>query len=113
MRKSQRADGNQDEIIARYEAHGATVEVVSHFKSWDLNVGVAKVTDMVEVKDPSQPKAGQKLTPNEQKLHDSWAGAPIRIVKTIDDVDAHVADMRKRRHPLPPAPARFAQDKCS
>ena len=102
MRKSQRPDGNQDDIIARYKAHGATVEVVSHFKSWDLNVGVAKVTDMVEVKDPSQRKADQKLTKNEQNLHDSWAGSPIRIVRTIDDVDAHVADMRKRGYSCPP-----------
>ncbi|MBX9609710.1 MAG: hypothetical protein K2Y51_26105 [Gammaproteobacteria bacterium] len=94
--RTHRSDGNQDEIIARYQANLASVIVVSRFASWDLVVGAGGVTDLVEVKDPRQPKSNRKLTPKEDDLHQTWKGSKIVIVETFDDVDRHVASMRER-----------------
>ena len=95
MRRTQRSDGNQTDIVKRYRAHGASVDVVSQWRPYDLIVAVMTIVDLVEVKDPAQPPSGRKLTDNERDFHEKWP-SPIKIILTIDDVDAHVMAMRKR-----------------
>lgn len=95
MRRTQRSDGNQPAIVKRYRAHGVSVDVVSKWCHYDLVVAVMGVVELVEVKDPVQPPSGRRLTDNERDFHEKWP-APIPIILTIDDVDAHVMAMRKR-----------------
>lgn len=95
MKRTQSSDDNQPDIVKRYRAHGAEVDVVSKWRPYDLVVSVAGQTSLVEIKNPEQPPSKRKLSDNERDFHEKWK-APIPIILTIDDVDAHVAAMRKR-----------------
>jgi hypothetical protein len=57
----------------------------------DLFVAAAGTIDAVEVKTPDG-----ELLPSQIKFIESWRGPPVAIVRTQDDVIAHVTDMRRR-----------------
>lgn len=57
----------------------------------DLFIGCAGVTDPVEVKTDEG-----RLLPSQQTFVMAWRGSTTRIVRTQDEVIAHVHDMRRR-----------------
>lgn len=84
MRRAARVDGNQAEIVAALRAVGAIVTpchaVGQGFP--DICVGWQGNTYLLEIKDPSKPKADRQLTPAQVKWHASWKGH-VAIVETV------------------------------
>lgn len=86
MRKK-RTDGNQLKIMQQIRALGFQV-ISLHVVGKgcpDLLASIRKQNILFEVKDPSQPKIGRKLTPQESDFHKLWDG-PVYIIETIEDV---------------------------
>jgi hypothetical protein len=93
-------DANQTAIADRYRAFGCSVEDLGAVGGGipDLLIGCAGVTDVVEVKMP-----GEDLRPSQHTFNDRWRGARPWKIESPDDVEAHVADMRRRaRQPRSP-----------
>jgi hypothetical protein len=67
----------------------------------DLVVGIAGVTDLVEVKDGSKAPSARALTEHEDNFIRAWRGSPVRIVECIEDAAAHVWSMQMRAHEAP------------
>ena len=86
--RAKRIDGNQNTLIDQMrQIPGLTVRITSMVGNGftDTVIGYRGKTHLLEIKDPSQPPSKRKLTPDEQKFHDSWTGS-IWVVETIDDV---------------------------
>ncbi|NUY33275.1 hypothetical protein F0160_22585 [Paraburkholderia sp. JPY303] len=80
---ARRADGNQGDIVKALRAAGCQV-VPTHTIGQgfpDLVVDFHSRTCLIEVKDPSKPKADRKLTPAQAEFHAAWTG-PIYVVET-------------------------------
>jgi len=84
--RAKRVDLNQAEIIAALRAAGATVAdthtVGAGFP--DLVVGIAGKTVLVEVKAEAGPL---RLTEPERRFMCEWRGDPVRILRTMADVE--------------------------
>lgn len=76
MRLRGRTDANQSKIVKELRQWGCSVLVLSNQGNGcpDLLVARGGTTALVEVKDPSQPPSGRKLTPDEKCFHESWQG---------------------------------------
>lgn len=101
-------DGNHSAVVGWYRQLGCSV-AETHDAGLgvpDLFVGCTGITDPVEVK-----TADGKLLPSQQTFVLSWRGSSTRIVRTQDEVIAHVQDMRRRvRHAAAEQVARIAED---
>jgi hypothetical protein len=86
MRRAARTDGNQAEIVAALRAAGASVHPCHAAGQGfpDLTVGYRGVNWLIEVKDPSKPKADQKLTPAQEGWHRDWRGQ-VAVVRTPEE----------------------------
>jgi len=85
MAWAKRVDSNQREIVNALRAIGASV-VCTHTVGQgmaDLVVDYRGRTCLIEVKDPSKPKADRKLTPAQEEFHAAWTG-PIYVVETAE-----------------------------
>jgi hypothetical protein len=83
-----RTDDNQKKLVAQIRAIPGTSVAHTHTLGQgfpDLCVSYKGVNFLFEVKDPLKPPSARKLTPDEQKFHESWTGS-IHVVETIDDV---------------------------
>lgn len=93
--RTHRSDGNSDEIVNALRGQGASVEYINHNGKKkgipDLIAGLDGYTMLVEVKMP-----GEKLSPEQIDFHAKWRGAPIAILRTLEDVGALVAGIRQR-----------------
>ncbi len=86
-REGGKPDANQAEIVKAFRKAGASVKIVSQVRGFvDLVVGLAGVTELVEVKDPDKPKSARKLTEPEQKFWDEHQGKSPVLIETVDDV---------------------------
>jgi hypothetical protein len=86
-------DANHNEVVGWYRELGCSV-AETHDAGLgvpDLFVGVCGVCDPVEVK-----TIDGELLPSQQTFIAAWRGARVWIVRTHDEVIAHVTDMRKR-----------------
>jgi len=85
LKYARRADGNQPEIVAALRAAGAVVQPLHTVGQGvpDLLVAYRNRTMVMEIKDPTKPKADRKLTPAQQKWHDMWIGEK-HVVETIE-----------------------------
>lgn len=84
-RFARRADGNQPDIVKALRAAGCKV-IATHTIGQgfpDLVVDYQGRTCLIEVKDPSKPKADRKLTPAQEEFHAAWTG-PIYVVETAE-----------------------------
>lgn len=90
MRRAARVDKNQALIVERFRAWGCSVTPLHAVGQGvpDLCIGVAGVNLLVEVKS----KSG-RLTPAQIDYHRDWRGQ-ICIVRTVEEVDALVQDVR-------------------
>lgn len=86
-------DGNHWEVVGWYEQLGCSVRDCSAFGGGfpDITVGCTGVTDLVEIK-----MADGKLRASQIKFNEGWRGALPVVVRTFEEVHAHVIDMRKR-----------------
>lgn len=103
MRRAARRDGNSAAIIAAYLAHGCTWADLAAVGAGvpDGAVGVAGVTDLCEIKNPA---GRNRVGANQQDWHRTWRGSCVWIVRTLADVQEHVADMRRRARAVAAAP---------
>lgn len=99
-------DANHPGIQQAYIDLGCSVfdasEVGSGFP--DLVVGIAGVTHLVEIK-----AAKGKLRKSQTDFNDAWRGGKPIVVRSVDDVIAHVQACRK----WPAISPRYALDHCS
>lgn len=87
MRTAARVDANQSVLVQQLRGiPGCKVAITSGLGKGfpDIVVGFMRVNYLFEIKDPVQPPSGRKLTKDEKKFHDQWAGQ-IAIVETIED----------------------------
>lgn len=86
-------DANQSAIVQRYRDFGCSAEDLGAVGGGipDLLIGCAGITDLAEVKMP-----GEDLRPSQRTFNERWRGSRAWKVETVDDVEAHVRDMRRR-----------------
>lgn len=92
-RRAARVDGNHTAIKQNLERLGCEVEDTSGVGGGfpDLIVGKRGRAVFLEIKDPSQPPSGRRLTPAQEKWHARWKaqGVPVFVVETFEEaVDA-------------------------
>ena len=86
MRRANKIDANQNDIVAALRKAGATVRIVSQGEGIpDLLVGFRGKTALLEVKDGLKPPSARQLTPAEQKFFDEWTGGLCVVVKSVED----------------------------
>jgi hypothetical protein len=86
MRRANRIDDNQNDIVAALRKAGATVRVISQGEGIpDLLVGFRGETILLEVKDGNKPPSARTLTPAEKKFFDEWEGGLCMVVKSVED----------------------------
>lgn len=90
MSRARRIDDNQKAIVAAYRALGASVQSLASVGRGtpDLLVGFRGKDFLIEVKNSAQPPSARRLTDDEAKWHRSWRGSVVRIVESVDDVQA-------------------------
>lgn len=84
MKFARRADGNQPAIVAALRKAGAVVQPLHTVGGGvpDLLVAFGR-TFVLEVKDPTKPKADRQLTPAQVKWHAMWTGEK-HVVETAE-----------------------------
>lgn len=89
MRYAARADRNQPEIVAAMRAIGAVVQPLHTVGSGvpDVLVSYKNRTLVMEIKDPTKPKADRQLTPAQVKWHAMWTGEK-HVVETAEQAVA-------------------------
>ncbi len=86
MRRANRVDANQEQIVSALRACGATVRVVTMGDGVpDLLVGYRGYTLLLEVKDGNKSPSARALTQAEQKFFDEWTGGLVAIVNNVDE----------------------------
>jgi hypothetical protein len=85
-------DANHEAIIKAYEAlHCSVADTHKVPRFVDLVVGIAGVTCPVEIKTD-----GGELEPHQKLFSKLWRGSRVEVVRTVDDVAAHVQRVRAR-----------------
>lgn len=99
MRHRGRTDGTQTEIVKALRKLGATVAVTSALGDGfpDLVVGWRGVNHLVEVKNGSLSPSKRELTPDEEKFHATWRGAPVVTLESADGSIEWILRLNERR----------------
>lgn len=86
MRRAARIDENQRAIVQALRNSGCSVQsLVSVGKGCpDLLVGFAGDNFLIEIKNPSKPKADQQLTEAQIIWHEHWRGT-AHGVRTVEE----------------------------
>ena len=86
MRRANRVDANQTQIIETLRACGAYVRVVTMGDGVpDLLVGYRGYTLLFEVKDGKKPPSARELTPAEAKFFKEWTGGMLAVVNSVEE----------------------------
>lgn len=81
-----RVDANQSGILRSLnQIPGVQAIDIHNGKLTDVIVGHRGRNLLFEIKNPAQSESDRRLTPAEQKLHDSWPGQ-IAVVETLDEI---------------------------
>lgn len=89
-RRAAKRDANEPAIVEALEGMGAVVERTS--KPLDLVVLVGSVIALADVKDPKRGR----ITDDQQTFIEKWDGAPIYILRTVDDAVKMVNELRAK-----------------
>lgn len=87
MRQAARVDGNQGRIVEALRAlPGCSVQSIAVVGKGvpDLIIGIRGRNFLLEIKDPTQPVRGRRLTPAESIWHRSWYGQ-VALVESLSD----------------------------
>lgn len=104
-RQNARKDDNQDEIVKRAEALGASVWLTHQIGNGgpDIVIGVDNgdkhFNIMVEIKDGKKCPSQQRLTEAEVKFHRNWKGQ-ICVINSVDQVTDLIVAARRGDHDL-------------
>ena len=84
--RTTKRDGNHGEIVDALRKAGATVLDLAAVGGGapDLLVGYRGMNYLIEIKDPSQPKASIKLRENQVGFHEDWKGLKPAVAMTAD-----------------------------
>ena len=87
MLRAAKVDANQPEIVDALRVLGCSVQPLHSVGKGcpDLLVGFRGKNILVEVKDGTKTKSARKLTPDQTKWHQHWAGQ-VAIVECIEDL---------------------------
>jgi hypothetical protein len=86
MRRANRVDANQTQIVDALRAYGAYVRVITMGDGVpDLLVGYKGCTLLLEVKDGNKPPSARVLTPAETKFFKEWTGGMLAIVNSAEE----------------------------
>jgi hypothetical protein len=89
-RRAARRDSNERQIVEALEGMGAIVERLS--KPLDLLVNVQGVIALADVK---APRTG-RLTADQVAFLKKWDGAPIYLLRTVEDAERMVNELRAK-----------------
>jgi hypothetical protein len=87
--KAAKVDANQAAVVAALRAAGCKVQSLASVGDGvpDLLVGLPnRRLVLVEIKDGDKPPSKRRLTPDQVKWHQEWAGWPVYIVNSADEV---------------------------
>lgn len=83
VRRANRIDANQNDIVAALREAGAFVRIVSQGDGLpDLLVGYRGETLLMEVKDGDKPPSKRSLTDAEADFFANWTGGRLAVVKS-------------------------------
>ena len=86
MRRANRVDANQGDIVKALRDSGAYVRVINQGDGLpDLLVGYRGITLLLEVKDGRKPPSQRTLTPLEAEFFKEWPGGILAVVKSPED----------------------------
>jgi len=86
MRRANRIDDNQNDIVTALRKAGAYVRVISQGEGIpDLLVGFRGETMLMEVKDGNKPPSARALTDAEKKFFNEWRGGLLVVVDSVED----------------------------
>jgi len=86
MRRANRIDANQNDIVDALREAGAVVRIISQGDGIpDLLVGYNGYTILMEVKDGDKVPSKRKLTEAEQKFFDEWEGGLLVVVNNVQE----------------------------
>jgi hypothetical protein len=83
-----KVDNNQKKLVEQMRAIPGVMVRHTHTVGCgfpDIVVGYKGQNYLFEIKDPTKPPSGRKLTLEERWFHDDWTGQ-ITTIQTIDDV---------------------------
>lgn len=83
MRRAAKRDTTEKAIVEALRACGWSVEYLSLPDGPDLLLGRAGVTHLAEVK-----TGKKKLRAGQERWHQGWRGAPVFVLRSMDDVQA-------------------------
>lgn len=91
MRQRARIDQNHVAIVLALRAVGCSVKSLAALGkgSPDLLVGRGFVNYLFEIKDGSKPPSRRRLTADEERFQDTWAGQ-YAVVNSAEDAVAYV-----------------------
>ena len=78
---------NQSKINDNVRAHSSMFHDTGSLGGGfpDLVVGYRGVLYLLEVKDGNKPPSKRRLTPDEQKFFNDWAGYPVHVVNSTEE----------------------------
>jgi len=93
-----KVDANQPQIVAAFEAMGATVQHLHDVGRGcpDLLIGYKGRNLLVEVKDGKKIPSARKLTERQEKWHREWRGSVV-VVESIEGVEALLRGVEARQ----------------
>ena len=100
MRRAARIDANQPSVVAALRSSGCSCVSLAGVGEGvpDLLVGVPTdaggETHLVEVKDGSKVASARYLTRWQAVFHESWRGAPIVVLESVDEALAWAKQRR-------------------
>ena len=87
MRRAAKIDANHAEIVAALRKIGCKVQSLAAVGAGvpDLLVMRGFRLYLVEIKDGNKAPSARKLTPEQVKWHQEWAGAPLVVVTSVEE----------------------------
>lgn len=81
-----KVDSNQTAVVNALRGIGCSVASLARYGKGipDLLVGYRGINILMEVKDGDKPPSQRKLTPDQEKFHDSWRGS-IHVVHNSEE----------------------------
>jgi hypothetical protein len=89
VRRAGRIDGNQSAIVDGLRKAGISVSILSGVGVGipDLLCGYRGRNILLEIKDPSKPKADRQLTEDQQKFFREWRGQKEKVETLREALD--------------------------
>jgi hypothetical protein len=98
--RAAKRDDNERAIVDALRAAGCRVQQITQGDGVpDLLVGVPSTISrparfcMLEVKDGDKPASAQRLTPQQERWHESYRHLPVFVVRSVDEALEVIRDL--------------------